>query len=276
MRHGHQRREMATKPSHGWFVVGSLLLASCGLERSRPPAHEATPTGGVIAGTVVDSQGAALGGIGVAACNDAVCIPTTSGEDGGYHLEVSELGPYKMELFGEGVGLMSMYYYQEATPAGAAPPPANVTAMAAPDDKISWPISAGGRVTLAAGALTLEAAADDLLYPIGAEEEVWGAAVDVDHLPVYDRAPWAAGDQGVLAFHLNPGGTKCREGTFAFEVRGEGATEGRRYEAWSVDPSYGILEAVGAAVADEAGAIRGVEGARLRALSTLILVPEGT
>lgn len=230
-----------------------------------PPVHR-------IEGRVVTPDGAGIEGATVTACNDFACTPGDTDEEGNYRIQVSENGPYKMELFGGAVGAMSSYYYQEVADEELALAAKEIIAMPVVEELLPWPEASGGKVTVAGGALELEAPPGDLIYPLGADEAVSGAPLGVAQLPPYDQEPWTGLAGSGLAFHLNPVGTKCREGSLSFSVFDMAVPEGTRYTVWSVDPSLGTLRAVGTATADAAGVVVSDDGGSLKELTTLILV----
>jgi len=238
-----------------------------------PPTDSNGDPVACVAGRLVDEGGAPVPNLAMGACTLDVCIRSTTNADGRYTIGRLTVNPQKMLVFGAAKGYAQMVYYQDVT-AGVLTNAAHdvvLHKLAAPDT--DWLAATGGTVLLADGKLELSAAADTLLYPIGAEEKISAIEIDVADLPPFDIEPWVGHEDATRAFIVNPYPMHTSTPVTLRVLGATGVAAGAKYTVYSAHSVRGVLEEKGVATADGNGAITLTDGT-LTDLTTLIVVPE--
>jgi hypothetical protein len=237
-----------------------------------PPTDGTGAAVACVTGRLVDEAGAPVPNLPIGACTLDVCIRSNTNADGRYVIGRLTVNAQKMLVFGVAKGFAQMIYYQDVTPGVLTSAPHDVVLhkLAAPDS--DWPVATGGTVLLASGQLELSAAADTLIYPIGAGEKVSALEIDVADLPPFDISPWTGHEEQTRAFIVNPYPMHASTGVVARVLGATGVAAGAQYRVYAAHSVHGTLEDAGLATADGNGAIVLAEGS-LTDLTTLVFVP---
>lgn len=238
-----------------------------------PPTDNTGAPVACVGGRLVDETGAPVANLAIGACTLDVCIRSNTNADGRYTIGRLTVNSQKMLVFGVAKGYAQMIYYQDVTPGVLATAPHDVVLhkLAAPD--VDWLAATGGTVTLANGNLELTAAADTLLYPIGAEEKVAALEIDVADLPPFDIEPWAGHEEHTRAFIVNPYPLHASAPVTVRVLGATGTAAGDKFRVYAAHSVKGMLEDKGVATADGNGAIALTDGT-LTDLTTIVVVPE--
>ncbi len=238
-------------------------------------ASDATPRTGHVLGRVVGPDGAGLAAIKVLACTESTCVRGETDGDGRYDIDGLLLLPQKMQVFGSPKGYLDFYYFQDVTAQNPNTAPRDVVTFPLPETT-PWPKAQGGAVTVAGGALTLEADAGSFRYPLGAAEEVGAVEVAASDLPPLDVEPWMGHTAGTRAFVIHPLGVEALDGA-AFRVAtvGAGLPAGAAYTAYTVDSKHGTLVELGALAVGSDGELVIPRAMGLTKLGQILFVPAG-
>ncbi len=236
---------------------------------------DVTPRTGHVMGRVVGPDGTGLAALKVLACTESTCVRGETDADGRYDIDGLLLLPQKMEVFGSPKGYVDFYYFQDVTADNPNTAPRDVVTFPLPDTT-PWPKDQGGAVSVAGGALTLEADAGGFRYPLGAAQEVGAVQVSAEDLPPLDSEPWQGRAAETVAFVVHPLGITATEGA-AFRVATVGAAlpPGAPYTAYTVDSKHGTLEEIGALTVSPDGELIIPRAMALTKLGQLIFVPAG-
>lgn len=234
---------------------------------------DATPHTGHVLGRIVGPDGAGLAHLKVIACTDSTCVRGETDDQGRYDIDGLLLLPQKMQVFGSPKGYVDFYYFQDVTADNPNTAPRDIVTFPLPE-MTPWPKAEGGPVTIAGGALTLDADAGGFRYPLGAAQEVGALKVGTADLPPLDAEPWVGHAAQTLAFVIQPLGVEAMDGA-AFRVAtvGAGLTPDAAYTAYTVDSKHGTLHELGALTVDAAGELVVPRSMGLTKLGQLFFVP---
>ncbi len=229
---------------------------------------------GCAEGQVVDADGRPVAGVRVAGCSSGACITGTSGDDGRFAIQGLPVEPHKFEVLAVPKGFFATIFFADVTAGRMVGPTRPVVLPRLPDGR-SEPFdpAAGGTLSLAEGALVLEAAPGALAFPIGAASEGATAAfVPVEDLPDYDVSPWVGHEVGAFALVVHPFPLKIEGEVKVTLIPPSGAGAGP-WDLHVVHGSSGRLERVGALEDDGAGGLRLADPAALGFATVLVAVP---
>ena len=271
---------MTTRRGKRWLGAAAMALVGCGDEVG-PGAVSGGPcdpaTGGrgeavaCVGGALVDPDGNPVVGVKVSACTATTCIIGPTDDGGRYNIQGLPVEPHKIEILGVPKGFMTMVFFQETKPGEMAVAAREVELVPLTGQAVPLPES-GGTALVADGKLELRAAADALVYPIGAPEEIEVAAIDIADLPPFDVEPWKGKERQSFAFVVSPFAMGV-EGDIELVVKGAGAAAGTPYRIYSADHITARLEDGGMLVADDKGDLVLQPGASIEELTTVVIVP---
>jgi hypothetical protein len=229
---------------------------------------------GCAEGQVVDASGAPVAGIRVAGCTPATCITGTTGPDGRFAIQGLPVAPHKFEALAVAKGLFATVFFADVTAGRMVGPTRPVVLHPLPAARASgFDPDAGGTLSLADGALVLEAGPGALGFPIGTASEGAAAAfIPVETLPEYDVAPWEGRAAGTFALVVHPFPLSLEAGV-TLTLRPPAEAGAGPWDLHVVNGSTGRLEAVGPLEADADGRLRLLDASRLRYATVLVAVP---
>jgi hypothetical protein len=253
--------------------AGVSADAAAPLERAACEGGGRGSVKGCAEGWLVDEAGAPMAGVRVAACTPATCITGTTGADGRFAIQGLPVEPHKFEALAVPQGRFATVFFADVTGGRMVGPERPVVLHPLPEGRTAFDPAAGGTLSLADGALVLEAAPGALSFPIGtAGEGAAAAAIPVETLPEYDAAPWAGREEGSFAVVVHPFPLKIAGDVSVTLAPPADAGEGP-WDLHAVNGSTGRIERAGALEADAEGRLRLASPATLPYVTVLVAVP---
>jgi hypothetical protein len=270
-------------------LLGSTLVSACEADAPGPAADVAVGVDaaseraaceggargqvvGCAEGALVDSEGAPVVGVRVAACTAATCITGTSDAAGRFAIQGLPVAPHKFEALAVPKGFLATVFFADVT-GGRMVGPGRPVVLPRLPEPVAFNPAAGGTVTLADGAVVLEAAPGALGFPIGtAEGGIAATFISGASLPDYDLHPWGGREAETFAVAFHPFPLKAEGSVVIALAPPDGVGDGP-WDLHAVNGSSARITRVGPLEPGDDGLLRLEEPATLVDLTVLVAVP---
>jgi len=229
---------------------------------------------GAVEGRVVDLDSKPLANLRIACCTLDLCITGETDNDGRYYIDLLDEGPRKMMIVDPSEAHLTLVYYQYVPDGEIARLANDIILPRRVNPKVTWLPEIGGTASFLGGQLTLTTEVNSLLYPPSTSTAAKGLNVErvaAENLPPYPILPWEGREADTLAFVADPPGVEASKAV-VMEVQ-TSSTSTKTYDIWTLETKLAQLEKVGTTTITRPGYITSAADAKIKKLTTIILVP---